>query len=378
MKKYLLGFAVLMGAALFTACSNDDDTPEQKKVDVSNGMFIVGSGNKKANIDGNLSYIDYTSGAVTANAFQAANGKSLGKTANYVVDYGSKLYIVVDAEATIWVCDKATLKVQKQINTIDLLGEKDGVSPRAAVGENGNLYVTFYGDSYNGGNGIVAAIDTLTFSKQATYTVGSYPDGLTLANGLIYVANSDYGNGVKPSVSMINLSTGKVEELIDADITNPMQMITIGTDVYCLDYGTYDANWNQVGAGVRRITADYEVSRVVDGTFMGTDGKKIYTANAPYGAASINYFIYDPVTEATTEWTPEGIFSPALIAVDPVSGNIFIVSYQQNPETGYAGYGLPSYTNQYDAQGNFVKKYENTATGPISVVFNTGVKYVQK
>jgi hypothetical protein len=36
---------------------------------------------------------------------------------------------------------------------------------------------------------------------------------------------------------------------------------------------------------------------------------------------------------------------------------------------------MPSYTNQYDAQGNLVKKYENTATGPISVVFNTGVKY---
>ena len=40
-----------------------------------------------------------------------------------------------------------------------------------------------------------------------------------------------------------------------------------------------------------------------------------------------------------------------------------------------AGYALASYTNQYDAQGNLVKKYENTATGPISVVFNTGVKY---
>lgn len=379
MKKYLLSFAVLMmGAALFTACSNDDDTPEQKKVDVSNGMFIVGSGNKRANIDGNLSYIDYTSGAVTANAFQAANGKSLGKTANYIADYGSKLYIVVDAEATIWVCDKNTLKVIQQIKTTDLLGEKDGVSPRAAVGMDGKLYFTCYGDSYNGGNGVLAAVDTLTFQEWTTFAVGSYPDGVTVANGCLYVANSDYGNGVKPSISIVNPQTLKVEELIDEDITNPMQMVTIGTNVYCLDYGSYDENWNQVGAGVRRITQDMEVSRVADGTFMGTDGKRIYTANAPYGAANINYLIYDPAIDATTEWTPEGIFSPALIAVDPVTGNIFIVSYQQNPETGYAGYALPSYTNQYDANGKFVKKFENTATGPISIVFNTGVKYVQE
>ena len=89
MKKSIFCFAVLMmGAALFTACSNDDDTPEKKKVDVSNGMFVVGSGNKKANIDGNVSYIDYTLGSVTANAFQKANGKSVGKTANYIIDYG--------------------------------------------------------------------------------------------------------------------------------------------------------------------------------------------------------------------------------------------------------------------------------------------------
>ncbi len=378
MKKYLLGIAVLMGAALFTACSNDDDTPEMKKVDVSNGMFIVGSGNKKANIDGNLSYIDYVAGTVTTNAFQKANGKSLGKTANYVVDYGSKLYIVVDAEATIWVCDKATLKVIKQIKTTDLLGEKDGVSPRAAVGLNGKLYFTCYGDSYNGGNGVLAAVDTMEFKDCVSCTVGSYPDGMTIANGSIYVANSDYGMGANPSISKVDPQSLNVVEIKDEAITNPMQMVTIDSDVYCLDYGTYDESWNQVGAGVRKISASGEVKKVVDGTFMCTDGKKIYTANAPYGAAEISYLIYDPATNMTTTWTPEGIFSPALIAADPVSGNIFIVSYQENPETGYPGYALPSYINQYDADGKFVKKYENTATGPISVVFNTGVKYVQQ
>ena len=56
MKKYLLSFAVLMmGAFLFTACSDDDDDDRQPvAVDVSEGMFIVGSGNTRSNIDGNL------------------------------------------------------------------------------------------------------------------------------------------------------------------------------------------------------------------------------------------------------------------------------------------------------------------------------------
>ena len=381
MKKFLLSFAVLtMAMSLMTACSSDDDddAPVMKPVDVSNGMFLVGSGNKKAGIDGNVSYIDYTKGTSVANVFQAANGKSVGKTANYITAYGSKLYIVVDGEATIWVCDKQTLKIVKQISTTQLLGEADGVSPRAAVGYEGKLYLTCYGASTTGGAGIVAAIDTISFAKQQTYAVGSYPNGLTICNGYLFVTNSDYGNGVKPSLSKIDLKSGAVSEIKDAVITNPMEILTAGDAVYYLDYGTYDENWNQTGAGVRKVTLDGKVSKVVDGTSMCSDGKKIYTVNAPYGGSGINYNIYDTTTGATTSWEPSDIFSPAVIAADPVTGNVFIVSYQKNPDTGYAGYALPSYTNQYDASGKFVKRYDNTATGPISVVFNTHTEYVKQ
>ena len=377
MKKYLFSFAVLaMGMSLLTACSNDDDdTPQKHLVDVSNGMFLVGSGNKSAGIDGNVSYIDYAKGVSTANAFKAVNGKSVGKTANFITTYGSKLYIVVDGEATIWVCNKQTLKIEKQLSTIELLGEKDGLSPRCAVGYDGKLYFACYGKSFDGDNGIVAAIDTVNYAKQQTYTVGSYPNGVALCGGYLFVTNSDYGMCVKPSLSKIDLKSGAVTEIKDETITNPMEILAVDNAVYFLDYGTYDSNWNQTGAGVRKVTLDGKVTKVVDGTAMGSDGKKIYTVNAPYGAGTITYPIYDIATGETTTWEPADIFSPAVIAADPVTGNIFIVSYQKNPDTGYAGYALPSYTNQYNAQGDFVKKYENTATGPISVVFNTGVKY---
>ena len=378
MKKYLFSFAVLaMGMSLLTACSNDDDdAPQKHLVDVSNGMFLVGSGNKSAGIDGNVSYIDYAKGVSTANAFKAVNGKSVGKTANFITSYGSKLYIVVDGEATIWVCNKQTLKIEKQLSTIELLGEKDGLSPRCAVGYDGKLYFACYGKSLDGDNGIVAAIDTVNFAKQQTYTVGSYPNGVALCGGYLFVTNSDYGMCVKPSLSKIDLKSGVVTEIKNDVITNPMEILTVDNAVYFLDYGTYDANWNQTGAGVRKVTLDGKVTKVVDGTAMGSDGKKIYTVNAPYGAGTITYPIYNIATGETTTWEPKGIFSPALIAADPVTGNVFVVSYQENPDKpGKAGYALPSYTNQYNAQGDFVKKYENTATGPISVVFNTGVKY---
>ena len=380
MKKYLLSFAVLaMGMSLLTACSDDDDEPQNQAVDVSNGLFIVGSGNKSAGIDGNVSYIDYTKGSTVADIFQTANGKSIGKTGNHISAYGSKLYIVVDGEATIWVCNKQTLKIEKQISTTQLLGDKDGLSPRAAIGYDGKIYFTCYGKSYDGDNGIVAAIDTVNFAKQQTYTVGSYPNGLALLGDNIFVTNSDYGSCVKPSLSKIDLKAGTVSEIKDATITNPMEVLTAGDAVYFLDYGTYDESWKQTGAGVRKVTLDGKVTKVVDGTAMASDGKKIYTVNAPYLGDGINYYIYDIATGTSKTWEPADIFSPAMIAADPVTGNIFVVSYQENPnKPGKAGYALPTYTNQYDAAGNFVKKYENTATGAISAVFNTHTEYVTK
>ena len=380
MKKYLLSFAVLaMGMSLLTACSDDDDEPQKQAVDVSNGLFIVGSGNKTAGIDGNVSYIDYTKGSTVADIFQTANGKSIGKTGNYISAYGSKLYIVVDGEATVWVCNKQTLKIEKQISTTQLLGDKDGLSPRAAIGYDGKIYLACYGKSYDGENGIVAAIDTVNFAKQQTYTVGSYPNGLALLGDNIFVTNSDYGSCVKPSLSKIDLKSGNVTEIKDATITNPMEILTAGDAVYFLDYGTYDESWKQTGAGVRKVTLDGKVTKVVDGTAMASDGKKIYTVNAPYMGDGINYYIYDIATGTSKTWEPADIFSPAMIAADPVTGNIFVVSYQENPnKPGKAGYALPTYTNQYDAAGNFVKKYENTATGAISAVFNTHTEYVTK
>ena len=373
MKKILLSFAVLMmGTFLFTACDDDDDNVKQPvAVDVSEGLFIVGSGNTRSNIDGNLTYINYANGTSTLNAFQKVNGKSLGKTANFALVYGQKLYIAVDGENTIWVCDKNTLKTIKQINTVELLGETNGISPRAMIGYNDQLLFSLYG---NGEKGLVAAVDTVNFQLRATYPTGRYTDGITIAGNYLFAANSSYGDGTAPSITKCDLKTGNTQLLTGSDITNPMHMLTVGNDAYFLDYGEYDESWNQVGAGVRRVTQDGTVTRVIDGTAMCTDGKRIFTVNAPFGGSETTYLIYDTTTGQTKSWTPSDIFSPAAIAADPVTGDIFVISYSKNEDTGYPGYNLPSYVNQYGADGSFKKRYD-CGVGPISIVFNTGVKY---
>ena len=107
---------------------------------------------------------------------------------------------MVDGEHKVFVTDANTLKL---INTIDMtsdamLGAEGGAHPRRITGDSGKVYVSTYG-------GYVAAIDTVSFSLKQKYQVGSYPEGLVVSNGTLYVANSDYGMGQNPSISKIDL-----------------------------------------------------------------------------------------------------------------------------------------------------------------------------
>ena len=214
MKKYLLSLAVvLMSTATFTSC--DDDDPSLRPLTPvlsSKGAYVVCTGNLSGKIDGSLTHIDIATNKAANGAFKAANGRSLGDTPNDGLVYGSKVYIVVTGENTIEVTDK-NLKSIRQIKTTELLGTKDGDKPRHIIAGGGAIWVTTYG-------GYVAAIDTATFKLRSKYKVGSYPEGLTGINNIIYVANSDYGNG-NGSISIINLKDGQVGESKVEGVTNP-------------------------------------------------------------------------------------------------------------------------------------------------------------
>lgn len=390
MKQFLSLFAIAaMSFTLFTACDDDNDTPDLQPVDVSEGVFVVCSGNQSGAIDGSITYINSSTGAATQNAFQAANGRSLGLTVNDAIVYGSKLYIAVTKENTLEVVDRNTMKSIKQIKTTELMGEEKGLQPRHLVAYQGKVYLSTYGTSLGYGSdgtakGYVAAIDTASYAA-TTYQVGAYPEGMAVSNGKLYVANSSYGTGNAPSISSIDLSNGSVTDFTDDFITNPVQIEAIGDALYILDSGLYDASWNQSGQGVRKL-ANGKVTKVADATMMAVSNKSIsratavepvlYLINNPYTypATPVTYSVYIPSRgETTTFIDGSDIDSPNGISVDPVTGKIYILSYSMG-ESGYADYKAAGYVNEYSASGAFIKKY-TTGVGPTAIAFNTAVKY---
>jgi hypothetical protein len=339
-------------------------------------VFVINNGNVGKAIDGSLSYIDYTTGKATANIYKEVNGKSLGGTPNDVVVYGQKVYIAGSDENTIFVLDARNCKELKQVSTTALLGDAEGKSPRRIATYGDKIYFTTYG-------GYVAAIDTINFTLQQQYQVGSYPEGLAFGSTSssttlpkLYVANSDWsmGNG---SISCIDLASASVTEIKNDKVTNPQEIaVSEAGTLYVLDYGHYDENFNQKDAGVYMISGNDAKLVIPNATGMAGLGYYIYTFNDPWGGSGATYSIYDIRSNYTTTLNLSGdsshkLISPCAISVDPNTGYIYIASRQQDPDTGYPSYAMSGFVNVYDNTGNYLESF-TTGVEPHKIEFSHG------
>ena len=382
MKKYLLGLAVLlMGTAVMTSCSDDNDGPETYLQEYSTGAYVVNSGNMYNKIESSLTAIDYASSTATQNVFKAANGRTLGNTANDGIVYGNKIYLAVDQSNTIEVIDKTTKKSIKQINTTELLGNAEGVEPRHISADGGKVYFTTYG-------GYVAAVDTTSFALQKKWQVGSYPEGLVIAHGNIYVANSNYGKG-GGNISCINLSNDNVETKNIEGVNNPTSIYYAAGLLYVLDNQYYDASFNAYGENSLRTVefAQGTSQKVADGNYAAcvttgaattarTSVEKVrphfFVLNAPYGGTpSVSVFVAG-ITQPQPMTLSEMPVSPCGIFADPLNGHIFVLSYRLG-DSGYADYNGNGYVVEYDSAGQKLHEYE-TGVGSCAMFFDSAYK----
>ena len=382
MKKYLLGLAVLlMGTAVMTSCSDDNDGPETYLQEYSTGAYVVNSGNMYNKIESSLTAIDYASSTATQNVFKAANGRTLGDTANDGIVYGNKIYLAVDKENTIEVIDKTTKKSIKQINTTELLGKAEGAEPRHIIADGGKVYFTTYG-------GYVAAVDTTDFALQKKWQVGSYPEGLVIGKGNLYVANSNYGAG-GGNISCINLSNDNVETKNIEGVNNPTSIYYAAGLLYVLDNQYYDASWNAYGENSLRTVefAQGKSQKVADGNYAAcvttgaattarTSVEKVrphfFVLNAPYGGTpSVSVFVAG-ITQPQPMTLSEMPVSPCGIFADPLNGHIFVLSYRLG-DSGYADYNGNGYVVEYDSAGQKLHEYE-TGVGSCAMFFDSAYK----
>ena len=382
MKKYLLGLAVLlMGTAVVTSCDPAEDYPETYLQVYSTGAYVVNSGNMYSNIESSLTAIDYASSTATQNVFKAANGRSLGNTANDGIVYGNKIYLAVDQSNTIEVIDKKTKQSIKQIKTTELLGNAEGAEPRHIIADGGKVYFTTYG-------GYVAAVDTTSFVLQKKWQVGSYPEGLVIGNGNLYVANSNYGAG-GGNISCINLSNDNVETKNIEGVNNPTSIYYASNVLYVLDNPVYGPAPDYATTGENALRAvsfaEGKSQKVADGNYAvcvtpgattRTDVEKIrpyfYVLNAPFGGTPSVSVLVAGSTQPQAMTLSEMPVSPCGIFADPLNGHIFVLSYRLG-DSGYADYNGNGYVVEYDSTGQKLHEYE-TGVGSCAMFFDSAYK----
>ena len=370
-----------MGTAVMTSCDPAEDYPETYLQVYSTGAYVVNSGNMYSKIESSLTAIDYASSTATQNVFKAANGRTLGNTANDGIVYGNKIYLAVDQSNTIEVIDKKTKKSIKQINTTELLGNAEGVEPRHISADGGKVYFTTYG-------GYVAAVDTTDFALQKKWQVGSYPEGLVIGKGNLYVANSNYGAG-GGNISCINLSNDNVETKNIEGVNNPTSIYYAAGLLYVLDNQYYDASFNAYGENSLRTVefAQGTSQKVADGNYAAcvttgaattarTSVEKVrphfFVLNAPYGGTpSVSVFVAG-ITQPQPMTLSEMPVSPCGIFADPLNGHIFVLSYRLG-DSGYADYNGNGYVVEYDSAGQKLHEYE-TGVGSCAMFFDSAYK----
>ena len=380
MKKYLLGLAVLlMGTAVMTSCSDDNDGPETYLQVYSTGAYVVNSGNMYNKIESSLTAIDYASSTATQNVFKAANGRSLGNTANDGIVYGNKIYLAVDQSNTIEVIDKKTKQSIKQIKTTDLLGKAEGAEPRHIIADGGKVYFTTYG-------GYVAAVDTTDFALQKKWKVGNYPEGLVFGNGNLYVANSNYAAG-GGNISCINLSNDNVETKNIEGVNNPTSIYYASNVLYVLDNPVYGPAPDYATTGENALRAvsfaEGKSQKVADGNYavcvtpgattrMDVVRPYFFVLNAPFGGTPSVSVLAAGSTQPQAMTLSEMPVSPCGIFADPLNGHIFVLSYKMG-DNGYADYNGNGYVVEYDSAGQKQHEYE-TGVGSCAMFFDSAYK----
>jgi hypothetical protein len=361
----------LLAAGAMTSCTHYDDDEINNGNGTGNGevvktdasFYVVNAGNYYSGIDGTLDYVTVDGDSYTqkSGVFKIATGQSLGNTPQDAVIYGDKMYIAVYASNRVFVVNKNTLALEATIETNE---------PRDIVAYKGNVYV----DNYDGH---VSRIDTLTLSVDKTIEVGPNPEEMAIANGYLYVTNSDgmnYANNYADgkSVSKVNLSTFEEVKKIAVGLNPTKAVATENGYVFIVAMGDYYLT----PATVQQIDVADNVCDVCAGTNLAANGTNLYVLNAPYGASEITYTKYDvqptaietASVEEVAKATLEDIVSASSFAINPVNKDLYVGSYSLS-EYGYADYYSNGYINVYDETTGAKKTQIPAGVGPCALIF---------
>ena len=358
--KNIFFFIVLI---LLTACDDMKDMPTPVYLPATPGesgqLYVLSEGLFNMN-NSTLSLVNFDEKTLKTDFFSLQNNRGLGDTANDMKLYGSKLWIVVNVSSQVEVMDIKSGISLKRIPFFNPAGVAR--QPRFITFYAGKAYVCSF-------DGTVARIDTASMNIEATTTVGRNPDGITTANGKLYVSNSggldlpNYDN----TVSVVDLNTFKEIKKITVGM-NPFKLeADTHGDVYVVSRGnnsTIKSTWCRINSQTDEVIQTFNNLPVVNFTILN-DTAYLYN----YDFINSTYWI------KTFDCNTEQIISdhfisdstvlerPFSISVHPTNGNVYL--------TDARNYTVKGDLLCFNRRGKLVYKIGSIGLNPNSVVIKT-------
>lgn len=306
-------FGLLAAIIMFAACEKPEPTPDTPQAK-GEGIYILNEGMWNMN-NSTISFYNLQTGEVIPDIFLSTNRRGLGDTGNDLQAYGSKLYCIVNTSEIVEVMNFSDCRSIKQISL-------QGKSPRKIAFYESYGYVSCF-------DGSVVKIDTATLEIVAVAQAGRNPEGLCVANGKLYVANSgglDYPN-YDNTVSIFDLSTFSLIKNIEV-VCNPAILLADEEgDVYLLSIGDYGAT---PSAFQRINTQSDEVAQTFDFSVMNftISGNRAYLYDFNYVTNEASFMVMDLNSETiiNDHFISDGtqIQTPYAIFAHPTTGDVYI------------------------------------------------------
>jgi YVTN family beta-propeller protein len=316
MKLQLLKFIFPL-SFLFAACS-DDAVPTGPVLPPATAAYVLSEGTFSG--EAKLGLYDLGSGTFNGDYFNTQNGSALGQIGNHIIQYGGKIYIVMNLTGNVTVIDRNTGLL---ISRVNFVSSNPSRLPRFAIAADGKVFVSAQ-------NGTVNVIDTTSLNITSSITVGSNPEQMAVSGNKLFVTNSGGFNfpNYDSTVSVIDIptlaETGKIKvginpRRIAADNSGNVYVVVTG------NYSTIVPKLVKLNAASETVSfsADSAVS-----TIDFYDNKLFVTNDFAYTGLSSNVRVLNPdnfsnlsnsfITDGTDIETPYGL------SIDPNNGDVYV------------------------------------------------------
>jgi len=338
---------------LFSACDDMKDVPTPIDLPLTPGetgkLYVLCEGIFNMN-NSTLSLLNFDNHTLNSNFFLFQNNRGLGDTGNDMKRYGNKLWIVVNVSSQVEVVD---LKSGISIKRIPFFNSTNiARQPRFITFNGSKAYVCSF-------DGTVARIDTSSLNIEAITSAGRNPDGITVANGKLYVSNSggldlpNYDN----TVSVIDLKTFTEIKKITVGI-NPFKIEADNEgNVYVVSRG--DNSNSQTDELVQTFSDLPAINFTIQ-------NDTAYLYNFDYVSNSYWVKTFDCKTKQiiSDNFISDGIIleRPYGIYIHPSNGNVYLADAR-------------NYTTKgdlfcFNRKGKLLYKIQNIGLNPSSIVVN--------